>query len=830
MVIYHDVNLGGKHFYVRKIKSTLLFLPFVVGIFFLLLNAHTIKAEIENLDNEVTEQGKLDAEESEEEMDPDEANTEELSWVRSDSLRISKGPTLKYADGSSAVPILYFGDYTMAANSIKLRYAFSKDVHDSHAQGRVDSLTAPNSLIITIPKGGKFENGPNKGGNHIYGNTYGDAHDLDGSSGSKGNFVTTDIYDLESPSDRLNKPSVAGPDVLNQKYSMLDVPTFSYRIDPKTGYEEQRMIFYQQVKRNKRLYEVEVKIIQKFDKNGRVLTKIAYSNTGERPIQRFMGFAFKDFSLTKDFSEIRDGNYKKVGDFIPLRALGNGRGVYLQSGIIESRYNLFTNLPNGPSSWSGRSISKSHDQQKGFSNGFLGIGSESRFPWAIGDGSISNGFYVSPDVPKGLRNSFSDMNDLGDAGFNLNAGARLGRVGENERAWDSGFAMHTKPQTLEVGSTIFMNYASQIDIIGTKFAPVIELDQKGTTETPDIVQSGAENFRITGNWYDFDSTDVKLFYGIDIDDARQGNFLNNLNQSEENSKSGKPQEWSSSIPINDLKEGQHTVKVWIKDSDGNLSEIAQTVFNVTAPPTIVPTLNILSPESSNTAPYDAKTNNLSLTGTWSDKDSKKMKSATYKIDNDPEEILYTDFTNERPGSTHFWELPELSINKYNDLKIHKITFTIEDYDDNSTSESFYFQHQDGNFQLVTPHSIDFGTEHLSKTSSKKITPVINGTLQVHDFRSKNQSPLKVTLSIDPFTNESDERKTLDHKFYWNDQAENDHEFFIANTPAASSEKWLTTTNLTDLIKKNIKLNFKSNDSTTAGTYNSKWTWKAVESI
>lgn len=831
MIRYHDVNLERKHFYMKKKHFFALFLLFIVGIFFLLTNEHVDKAANDMESTLVEELSQQNLTDNNQEENPDEPDTDEFSWIRSDSLRVSKGPVLKHADGTSAIPFIYFGDYTMAANGIKLRYAFSKDIHDNNAHGRVDSLTAPNSLVITVPKNGKLEYGPNKNGNHIYGNSYGDAHDLDGSSGSKGDFVTTDIYNLELPSERSNRPSVAGPDVLDKKYSMSDVPTFSYRTDPKTGFEEQRMVFFQQIRRNKKFYEVEVKIIQKFEKNGRVLTKISYSNTGDQPISKFMGFAFKDFSLTRDFAEIRDGYGKKVGDFVPLRALGNGRGVYLQSGITESRYNLFTNLPNGPSSWAGRSISKSHDQQKGYVNGLFGIlGGGGRFPWFSGEGNISNGFYESTDVPRGLKNSFSDMNDLGDAGLNLNAGARLGGVSENERAWDSGFAMHTKVQTLDVGKTIHMNYASQIDIIGAKFAPAIELDQKGTQETPDIVQANAENFRLTGNWYDFDSTSAKLFYTVDINDTNHGTLLSNLNQSEESSKAGKPQEWSNSINIKDLKEGLHTIKVWVKDSDGNLSEIAQTVINITAPPTVVPTLNILSPQSSTTDPFHPTTNNLSLTGTWSDKDSKKMKSVIYKVDNDEEITLFNDFTNEKPGSTHFWELPDLSISKYNDLKVHKITFTITDYDDNSTSDTLYFQHQDGSVQLVAPHSIDFGTEILSNQNTRKIKPNIYGSLQVHDFRSKNQAPLKVILTIDKFTNENDESKTLDHRFYWNNQLMSDPDFFIAKTPAASSENWLTTTNLTNLIKENIKLDFKNNNSTITGTYNSNWTWKTVESL
>lgn len=855
-------------------KRTLsLFLAIIVGIFFLFFNTYVGNAETEEIvndnsneatsslltesndsnileadpntsedqdsENNSNNQENTDINENQindtdiqenQDDDTDQPDTDEITWTRSDSLRISRGPILRHADGTSAVPYIYFGDYTYASANIKVKAAFAKDIHDSYAHGRVDSLTAPNSLVITVPRGGSIENGPNSGGNHIYGNAYGDAHSQDGSLGSKGDFITTDIYNLEVPSDKLSKPSVAGPGILDKKYSMSESPIFSYRVDPETGFEQQRMIFYQQVKRNKDLYEVEVKIVQKFEKNGRVVTEITYTNVGDKPIQRFMGFAFKDFSLTKDFKEIRDNKGKKVGDFIPIRALGNGRGIYLQSGIIESRYNLFTNLPNGPSSWAGRSISKAHDQQKGYESGFLGIGSSSKFPWAPGEGDISNGHYKSPDLPKGLKNSFSDMNDLGDAGLNLNAGARLGGVKETEKFWDSGFDMHTKQQTLEKEKSVVMNYASQIDIVGAKFAPAIELDQKGTEAVPDIIQSGAENYRITGTWYDFDSTNAELYYTVDLDDTHHGKLIKSLSQSEQNSKAGKPQEWSNSISIADLEEGIHYLRVWVKDSDGNLSEVAQTVINITAPPNLVPTIDILSPESSEGNPYNPTTNSLSITGTWSDADSKTMKSATYKVDDDDEVVLYENFDNEKPGSTYFWELPELSISKYNDLKLHQIKFTLTDDEGNSDSKSFYFKHQDGSFQLVAPHSIDFGTEHLFGENTKKIKPEIDGSLQVHDFRSKNQSPLKVTLSVDDFINEDDTNCTLDHRVYWKNQRRVEQELFIAETPAASSENWLTTTNLTDLVKENIKLDFKGNETTTSGTYTSNWTWKTVESV
>ncbi|MFD1418278.1 hypothetical protein [Companilactobacillus keshanensis] len=837
-----------------------LFLALTMGIFFLLFEGYTGYATTTVANDKITETNLSDmvdpkneifepADEtpieienddetmvneseniSKEDLETDGPDAEELTWIRSDSLRVGKGPVLKHADGTSAVPFLYFGDYTFASTGMKIKAAFAKDTHNSHAIGRVDSLTAPNSLVITVPRGGDINNGPTEAGNHIYGNTYGDAHSLDGSFGAKGDFVTTDIYDLEVPSDRLNRPSVAGPGVLEKKYSMVEAPMFFYRIDPKTGFEEQRMVFFQQVKRNHTLYEVEVKIVQRFEKNGRVITEINYKNTGSKPISRFMGFAFKDFTLTKDFAEIRDDNGKKAGDFVPIRALGNNRGVYLQSGITVSRYNLFTNLPNGPSSWAGRSISKAHDQHKGYSNGLLGLGGGSRFPWYVGEGDVSHGTYISPDVPKGLKNSFSDMNDLGDAGLNLNAGSRLGGVRENERAWDSGFAMHTKVQTLDVEKSVIMHYASQIDIIGAKFAPAIELDQKGTEVMPDIIQNGAQNYRVTGTWYDFDSTRAELYYNIDTDDTHQGKLIKKLSQSEQSSKNGKPQEWSDSISIADLTDGLHYLRVWVKDSDGNLSEVAQTVINITAPPSIVPTIDILSPESSKTNPFNPTTNNLSLTGTWSDKDSQKIKSVTYKVDDENEEILFQDFENKSPGTIYFWELPALSINKFNDLNLHKVVLTITDYDNNSDSDTFFFQHQEGSYQLIAPHSIDFGTESTSDKSTRKIKPDISGSLQVHDFRSKNQSPLKVILSVDNFTHDLESERTLDHKFYWNNQPIEAKELLIGETQAASSEEWLTTTNLTDTIKNNIQLDFKNNHSTIAGTYTSTWTWKAVESL
>jgi len=837
-----------------------LFLAAIVGIFFLLFNGYIGHAtttennseptesnleEVIDQENKIAESLVDPKEENDEPLieddsddtadddsDTDEPDTEELTWTRSDSLRVSKGPTLRHADGTLAVPFLYFGDYTYASAGMKIKAAFAKDVHNGYAHGRFDSLTAPNSLVITVPRGGDIDNGPTDGGNHIYGNAYGDVHSLDGSLGSKGDFVTTDIYELEVPSDRSNRPSVAGPGVLEKKYSMAEAPTFSYRVDPKTGFEEQRMIFFQQVKRGRNFYEVEVKIVQSFEKNGRVLTKINYTNTGKYPIQRFMGFAFKDFSLTKDFAEIRDEKGKKAGDFVPIRALGNNRGIYLQSNITVSRYNLFTNLPNGPSSWAGRSISKAHDQQKGYINGFLlGIGGGGRFPWANGEGYTSHGNYESPDVPKGLKNSFADMNDLGDAGLNLNAGARLGNVKESERPWDSGFAMHTKVQTLEVDKSVSMHYASQIDIIGARFAPAIELDQKGTETSPDIIQDGAQNYRVTGTWYDFDSTDAELYYTVDTDDTHQGKLIKKLKQSEQNSKAGKPQEWSDAISIKDLEEGPHYLRLWVKDSDGNLSEIAQTVIKINPPPTIVPSIEILSPESSELNPFEPTTHNLSLTGTWSDKDSKRIKNATYKIDDNEEEILFEDIENKHPGSTYFWELPELSISKFNDVKLHKIVLTITDYDDNSDSDTLYFQHKDGTFQLVAPHSIDFGVEQTSEDkSTKKIKPDISGSLQVHDFRSNNQCPLKVTLSVNDFTHDDEQTHSLDHRFYWNDQPMQDTELFVGKTPRASSEVWLTTTNMTDIIKDNIKLDFKNNNSTVPGNYTSTWTWKAVESV
>jgi len=814
----------------------------------------------------------------EDQNDLENNNADEATWIRSDNLRVSQGPMLEYTDGSKIIPYLYFGDYLAANNRESIISLSAKK-----GASRKDSLTAPNSAVFQAERGVDISRGPGTRGTHIYTSHYGDNQSRDSfyrdlktnveedkPYGSPGSFTSNTLYNYVEKTDSANKPGMSGPDKYPTKgddayYAMMGTPQFYYRVNAETGFEEQRMVFMQQafrVKKGKRPNpQITTTIKMRFDNAGKVITTINYKNTGRDTFEKFIGFSNHDLSLNKDGDEITmydsQGKLKKIGNYIPMRSLGDNRGMYIQSTNNEVRTSFYLNHQNGPEGWAARSIGKSYVAEKGFMEagivlGAIGYMSERYFPWKIGKTYKDNTFfdkdtrtYRSPYVPSNLFNSFNTYEDRGDRGSGKanSANARLGTE-ENGAAWDSGLVLRTSPKTLVTGESVTLEYASKTDVPGKTFSPVLEIDQKGTDDNPELLALKRDDINISGSWYDFDSTLIKTYYTIDDENKDHATLFDVFGQTTADRNSGKIHTWKNTISVKDLDKGKHKLRIWAQDNEGHLSSISEHVFKFIKPATKAPQIHVISPHSALKEPHNPVTHNLTVKGIWADKDSKKIKSITYKIDDEPEVHIEKDLANTKPSKFRQWQIEEKDITQHNDFDLHTMRLKIIDSEGNEGTDNFHFQHVPGNLQLTAPHDIEFGTHAVSSTTPTSVKPAINdGKVLLEDYRDEHSGPVGVTLSIDKFykeephpdnplkPNNRDEREFLPHEVYWKKQLVNTNNLLIGDTGDAKNNQWQEATDFTDEVLNNLKINFQAHpEGQSNGKYVSHWTWQIVDSM
>lgn len=819
-------------------------------------------------------------EESQTRSDDVENDAEEASWTHSDKVRISKGPIMKHTDGSSTQPMIYFGDYNL--NDSKTNTIES--VWGIRGKSRINSLTAPNSGIIYAEPGSRISDGLRSNTNHIYTSHYGDSQNIDTEMpltdyedqafGSPTSYTSNDLFNYAVSSDSKLRPGTAGPNKVGKAYAAIETPKFYYRTDQKTGFEEQRLVIKQRAfwenKKNRDNPVITTTIKQSFTKTGKVITNITYKNTGTVTFNKFIGFSNHDLSMNKDGAEIKDKG-KKIGNYIPMRSLGNDRGMYIQTPNNEIRTSVYMNQPNEPGAWAARSASRSYLATKGYlyNPGLIGVIpiKETYYPWKVGKDKggflFPNSFYDRkkkqfnfPYTPDYTHNAFKNLNDLGDKGQMKGPGTRLGAEKEDESMWDAGLTMRTTPVDLEVGKSIQLEYATLTDVPGSTFNPVLEIDRPGSNETPNVFPLETDNLTITGHLYDFDSNHMTVYYGIDSDDEKDMKLFQYKKQSNAEANAGKIHEFTEKINVKGLEKGKHKIYFVAKDEDDNESHVEEYHFKFVKPASNAPQIDVTSPSTSKNDPHNPFKHNMDLTGYWTDKDSSQIKSITYKIDDKPEETFSENLNNPTPGALNPWKIEDLDIQEHNDFNKHLIRFKITDVDGNIGTDNFYFMHTPGKIQLVAPEEIDFGNVTVSPTSNDPRKPDMqDGKVLLEDYREENSNPIGVSLTIDKFykagkgntdedgdgddSNENidsspekrEERESLAHDIYWKDQLVNGNTLRVAQTEGPKNGQWHQSTDLTKQVTDNLKINFRSGETGSPnGKYTSKWTWQTVDSL
>lgn len=763
-------------------------------------------------------------------------------WTASDKLQISPVLIGKNADGHNVYQVIYFGALNYALqNTGVIDSVGGRPVHSlaiAAGNGRKNNITAANHAVITVPPGGsvydhQYEKvDPN--GNTWITNTFGDGHVNVGKNsvtenfGSQRNFVTTNLYDYYKHSKSFKFPYLLGPD--NEDSDGPDTislveekpfpPKFYFKNNANgTSYPAQRIVFHQKFGK----YHLKISITQGFNPDGSLYVRTVFKNVGAMNIPHFTGYTFRDITFMKNhnFGTMEKNNI--------LRSLGGNRGIYATrkayNGSMEMHMDTFD---DAPFAWAAQGTKSSY------------FATTDDIPWLS---KKIKGFPWKVNVSDNYERPFFDIDDKANAAPENEKG--LGKkaiANDDNKNWDSGVSMHTMDQPLGIGEKISMAYA--IDVVPISNHPMIELHQKGSFEDPLVLQPNQKELKIDGGWFHFGHPEVNLNYLMKPLNPLEPNkkytaqeiLAENLSmgtkkQTAAQQKVGTRFPWDKTISTEGLSPGKYVIAVVAVDTSKEKmqSAVKQLVFEIPRVATKEPQLEITAPAPhSPNDMYVPTSDILNIKGIWSDKDSESI-SLIYAYDDEkPKKLL--DHEKNIPGKVMPWVLDDFNIKDVNDTKPHKITFTIDDHDPstNNSTKIFYFSRKDGSYQLIAPEKINFGIHHVVKGQTKTVKPELFGDFKVRDFRKDNSSPIRISLKTANFkTNNNKELDTsviFDQTNFPSGQKMPFKE--VKNIPG----EWLTVTDYTDELKKELKLKFKQTNDTSNGTFKSHWIWEACDSV
>lgn len=766
----------------------------------------------------------------------DNENDPKSGWQRKTMMQITKAPAKELPNGSTAHQVIYFGAINYALEYLDVKESVSgRDGFFLSGNGRENNITAANSAVIIVPEGGKLDDKQQPLGKIKYEknkwitNTFGDGYlhhkngQVQSKYGSQRNFVTTNLFDYEKPSKDFKIPNLIGPDNEKtkgtDKIAMIENTANLYiNYSPRgSEYPAQRIVYEQKGD----THHIKTRITQGFNPDGSIYVRTQFENIGKYAIPNFTGYAFRDITF------MQNHNYSTMEKDNILRSLGNNRGAYATrkayNGSLEFHMDTFKDAPYG---WAAQGTKSTYfttrgDIDKDHPNGF---------PWKD-----------NPDDQ--YERPFTNIDDQANAlpKNEPGLGQKLAK-GNKVNGWDSGISMHTKNQVLYPGERVSMAYS--IDVVPISNHPMIELHQSGTYSDPLVLQSEQDQLSIDGGWFHFGHPSVELKYlmkpanatnskeGFSAEEiAKSGTNIWSATQKPDEQKVGKRFPWNYSIPTKNLKPGKYLIGIVAVDkSDNELkSTVKHLVIEIPKTATKEPQLEITAPSPhSITSPFEPKTSILNIKGVWSDNDSESI-TLSYRYD-DETPVILLDKEKNLKGQIMPWQLPEFNIEDINDTKLHKIDFMIDDHDPTTVdpTKTFYFARKDGTFQFFAPREIRFGTHNLISGQQRTAKPELYGGLKVKDFRKDNSSPIRITLQTANFT--SEENQELDTSVIF------DQTHFPAGQKLPFKEvknipgEWLTVTDYTKQLEKELKLKLKRPNDTSDGTFKSHWVWEACDSI
>lgn len=775
-------------------------------------------------------------------------------WTRTEKMMISPGHVIKNPDGSKTYPVIYFGAINYALQGITIRDAVAGRPLTTGllgllgkkpiGEGRKNNVTAANTSIIEVPKNGSMndlQTNRYKKTNHYSTNTFGDgmlppagfgsnliSTGQKSYRGSQRNFATTNLYNYYKNPAKASIPKVFGPDEKNNgKYTGLVKKQtrlyFKLYKDPESDEPTimQRLIFYQKV----RDYQVRIKITQRFDKNNGVIVNYEFFNVGTKQIDSFQGYVFRDITFMKDH------NIDSSKQMNVIRSLGEHQGIYATSKEYGQRFEMkFDGFDDEPYAWS----------SSGTRSTYFAASKKDHFPWNY------NG-------PIKKQDAFKDINDLGDKAIEPGRGNSW--VDENI-SYDSGVSMHTKDQALLPGDKVTMSYA--VNALEVKLEPELEIYNASKKEKPHELDPEANSFKVDGEWRSAHNRYVKIKYLVrsaedSIDDEKDkkdvlknGTILGNdyKAQTDSDKNGGVPQKWSTEIKLDQLQSGVNEMVAVAIDKEGRTSGVKRTYINL--PERDYPIfIQINSPMGGTTrnTPYEPRvdknfTDKIDISGmSFSPSGIYKIH---YFVDDDPIGKTFDVGDGSEANEPHQWKLPDFSLKPYmKDTNTHSMRFVIYSTEKDSkgneivkaAEDAFHFRmkpkkfEKGGYFQIIPPEKIDFGTLNMAANSEKDTKAKIEGNLFVDDYREPDhkENPVHVTLSHDAFVKESGEILQTDLR--WNKYQVDPTRSYDIKSDDMTNRKVLT-----DVLKDNLHLKVKRQQTTRDGTFKSIFHWSATDSL
>lgn len=778
-------------------------------------------------------------------------------WTRSDRMMISPGHVKVNADGSKTYPVIYFGAINYALQGITIKDAVAGRPLATGllgvvgkppiGMGRKDNVTAANTSLIQVPKNSSMNDlQTNKRGekNQFFTNTFGDGmlkpapfpQNLVSTGqkpyrGTQRNFVTTNIFNYYKNPEPVDKPKIFGPDEKNigdytglvKKQTRLYYKMYH---DPESDEPTimQRLIFYQKLGD----YQVRVKITQRFDENNGVIVNQEFFNVGNKYIDSFQGYVFRDITFMKNH------DMEKSEQSNVIRSLGDHQGVYSSSKSYGQRIEMkFDGFEDDPYAWS----------SSGTRTTYYKASKDDHFPWNY------NG-------PIKKFDAFENIHDLGDKATEPGRGKSW--VDENIK-YDSGVSMHTKDQPLAPGQKVTMSYL--VNAWQVKFEPELEIINAAKKSRPHELKPEDKVFKVDGEWRSAHNRFVKVKYLVrpveDFfeDDKDKAELLekgidvtkNFQKQSDHDKNSGIPQKWSTEIALDQLQAGINEVYAIAIDKEGRTSEIRRTYVNL--PERDYPVfIQVNAPHAGTNMnnPYEPRTDKefidkMDISGVSFSPSG--VYEISYFVDGKLVETPLEIGDGSKPDEPNFWTLKDFSLKPYlKDTDSHSIEFAIKSMEKDVHGKEvpkyartmFFFRMKPkelpngGRFEIIAPEKINFGTLNLATNSEKDARPTVKGNLFVDDYREpdKKANPVHVTLEHESFVKKAgDDTEVLKTELLWDNYKVDSTRSYDIKPDDVNNR-----TVLTNILKENLHLKVKRDQATTDGQFKSKFYWNATDSL
>ncbi|WP_125762149.1 hypothetical protein [Companilactobacillus hulinensis] len=398
--------------------------------------------------------------------------------------------------------------------------------------------------------------------------------------------------------------------------------------------------------------------------------------------------------------------------------------------------------------------------------------------------------------------------------------------------------------------------------------PVLKINNLGTTDSS--VKTGT-SYEVTGSWYDYDSQNVQLYYGLDDSNSDNAKKLVNYTQSQKDSNNFVAHQIDEKINLNG-QTGVHTIYFWIKDAEGHWSDVSSSDINISSSTTVVAVKSRMMMARSLTASSTISTsgykvsallvNGSTATANTTTADNPYMsKSSSFKLNFNvvtpkyPDDFVAVYYSTDEQsqqynsalgsGMSHEMYNPvNIDTSEYTDNTLHHVTVVIRRIQDQANlkpdpdgpilaSDTFYFR-TGYSLAVEPPTNIDFGSYMPGSSSSTLLNANLDGSkLTVVDGRLTDTKQ-KLQLVTNNLQNENGTK--LNGSIYWgNTPYQYGTPIDIKTIDSPSSDNSIKTYDLSSLLEQNLKMkldpsNLSAGDYKANNSLGNVWTWQFVSSV